>query len=306
MPEVARQVAVLRHLADRFAEATSQAFVFYGLDSVSWAAPLTKECGERLLCPQGGCGQCSACGLIARGRHPDLLVYGAPYRALRADEAREVIKEAHISAYLGPSRLVVVLGAHLLEEAGVMLLKTAEEPPVQTRMVFVAEYLAPHLATLWSRCVRVPVQTADAAAAAPDWEHVAELAERLRLVLGGARVEASELAETLERSVATERQRLEDALSAYGESAQVNHGREVAEEALRLVLLRGLRQARSMALHGLGSKGAASAEGTRLVRTYLSVAAAIEDLMRELPRNPNARWQLGALAWRISSINVEP
>ncbi|HUY86573.1 MAG TPA: hypothetical protein VMU77_05625 [Acidimicrobiales bacterium] len=108
-----------------------------------------------LLCKDGGCGICSDCIAVARGRHPDLVSPDRSGAAITVDQARAV---AGISVRMPvqSSRMVIILpDFHLVDEAAPALLKTLEEPPATTVFIVLADVVTPRLVTVASRCVEV-------------------------------------------------------------------------------------------------------------------------------------------------------
>lgn len=109
-----------------------------------------------LLCPDGGCGQCNTCRRVLAGTHPDLVVVERTGASLDVDEARTIVARAHRRPLEASRQVLMVTDVHLAGKAAPALLKTVEEPPPSTVFVLVADDTPPSLATIISRCVRVP------------------------------------------------------------------------------------------------------------------------------------------------------
>jgi DNA polymerase-3 subunit delta' len=110
-----------------------------------------------LLCPNGGCGACRDCRLVAAGEHPDVVVHVPAGASLRRDEAEEIIRLAVRSPVEGRRKVLVLHEMHKISVIAPMLLKTIEEPPESTVFVVLADFVPPELVTIASRCVTIEV-----------------------------------------------------------------------------------------------------------------------------------------------------
>ena len=109
-----------------------------------------------LLCPDGGCGQCNTCRRALAGTHPDLVVVERSGASLDVDEARTIVTRAQRRPLEAARQVLMVTDVHLATKAAPALLKTVEEPPPATVFVLLADELPSTLATIASRCVKVP------------------------------------------------------------------------------------------------------------------------------------------------------
>ncbi len=109
-----------------------------------------------LLCPDGGCGVCNSCRRALAGTHPDLVTLERTGAALDVDDAREIAARAQRRPLESFRQVLLVPDVHLAARAVPALLKTVEEPPPSTVFVLLADDLPPAVATLVSRCVRIP------------------------------------------------------------------------------------------------------------------------------------------------------
>lgn len=126
------------------------------------------------------CGDCRSCKMLANGGHPDAhllsrdghlglaahhslhaekgLSFWAPKptsmrRDIAVDAARSLIEKLSTVAHLGGNRVVVIEPAsELSTSAANALLKTIEEPPAKTYLLFVAEFAQSLVPTIRSRC----------------------------------------------------------------------------------------------------------------------------------------------------------
>lgn len=112
-----------------------------------------------LLCEaepaQRPCGTCRSCVQVAAGGHPNLLRL-APQedkRDIAIEDIRDTVARLHLSSHYGQAKIALVDPADALNVNGVnALLKTVEEPPPRTHVVFVAELWRTLPPTLRSRC----------------------------------------------------------------------------------------------------------------------------------------------------------
>ena len=109
-----------------------------------------------LLCPDGGCGRCNTCRRALAGTHPDLVMVERSGASLEVDEARSIVTRAQRRPLEAARQVLMVSDVHLATRAAPALLKTVEEPPPATVFVLLADELVPALATIASRCVKVP------------------------------------------------------------------------------------------------------------------------------------------------------
>jgi DNA polymerase III subunit delta' len=109
-----------------------------------------------LLCPNGGCGRCNTCRRTLAGTHPDLVMVERSGASLDVDEARSIVARAQRRPLEASRQVLMVTDVHLADRAAPALLKTVEEPPPATVFVLLADDLPPSLATIASRCVKIP------------------------------------------------------------------------------------------------------------------------------------------------------
>jgi DNA polymerase-3 subunit delta' len=115
------------------------------------------------------CGACAACGKIARGIHPDVIVIEpGETGATKIEQVREVIDRAQYRPFEGRRRVVVIDEADaMVPPAQNALLKTLEEPPSASVFILVSSVPDMLLETVRSRCPRLrfaPLLPADVAA----------------------------------------------------------------------------------------------------------------------------------------------
>ena len=128
-----------------------------------------------LLCrsplPEGICGTCKTCSLMATGAHGDLrtLAPTEPGKAIGIDSVRQAITFVAGTAGLGQRKVLIVNPAEAMTTAAFnAFLKCLEEPTANTYIILVAARGQPLPATIRSRCQRW-VMPAPSAEEARDW-----------------------------------------------------------------------------------------------------------------------------------------
>lgn len=132
--------------------------------------------------PALGCGRCASCHLVATRAHPDLLLVlpgtlrvqlewtedddyikpkaeAKPSREIKVDQVRRAIAWAQQTSGRGRSKVLVLHPADAMNTvAANALLKTLEEPPGRLRLLLTSADPERLLATVRSRCQRLPLQ----------------------------------------------------------------------------------------------------------------------------------------------------
>ncbi len=173
------------------------AYLFEGPDGAG-ALAAARGFAAALLCPTGGCGECSTCRRALAATHPDLVVLERSGASILVDEAREITRLALRSPMEGGRKVLVLTDFHAVEEAAPALLKTIEEPPASAVFCILADQITPELVTIASRCVRVdfPPLAAEVIAAALVAEGVAsEVAADAAQLAAGSIARARTIAE---------------------------------------------------------------------------------------------------------------
>jgi len=116
---------------------------------------------QACLCPQQGCGRCSACRRVAAGQHPDChLLAPTPPRenprgtpSLRIEQIRELEHWAALAPLEGRRKVFVLDEAERMTlPTAQALLKTLEEPPPRTLLALIVANPRALPPTVLSRC----------------------------------------------------------------------------------------------------------------------------------------------------------
>jgi DNA polymerase-3 subunit delta' len=126
-----------------------------------------------LLCRDGGCGKCAACGKAERLTHPDLHLIIPDGQHVKIEQIREVERLAALAPYEGRMKVFIIDDAERMTlPTANALLKTLEEPPDRTLLILIVSHIRALPATVLSRCQVVRFNPL------PEDDAVALLAER--------------------------------------------------------------------------------------------------------------------------------
>ena len=107
--------------------------------------------------PEGACGRCKGCMLLAARTHPDhyILEPEEADKAIRVDQVRELVGFVSQTAQLGGRKVVLLEPAEAMNlNAANALLKSLEEPAGDTVLLLVSHQPSRLLPTIKSRCVQ--------------------------------------------------------------------------------------------------------------------------------------------------------
>ncbi|MGH9001255.1 MAG: AAA family ATPase, partial [Acidimicrobiia bacterium] len=122
----------------------------------SGTAEAARRFAAAMVCPDGGCGTCSACRRATSGRHPDVVEVEPEGTFIVVGQIEEVIREASRSPFEAPRKVIVLSEADRMNDtAANKLLKTLEEPPARTHFVLLSDAPDDLIPTVRSRLARV-------------------------------------------------------------------------------------------------------------------------------------------------------
>lgn len=105
------------------------------------------------------CGHCGQCRKIAAANHPDLITIEPDGSLIKINQVRELKKTLAFPPFEARYRVVIIADIHETmhrKEVANSLLKTLEEPPANTVFLLTTEEAVTVLATIASRCQKVP------------------------------------------------------------------------------------------------------------------------------------------------------
>lgn len=144
-----KQVATSNRLA--------HAYLFSGSRGVGKASA-AQVFAAQLLCAAATppCGACSACQKVFAANHPDYFLIDGT-ETITIDRIRELVAKLQFHPLEGKRKVVVIDPADAMTEAAQnALLKTLEEPPLETHFILISHALHKLAATLRSRCQIIP------------------------------------------------------------------------------------------------------------------------------------------------------
>lgn len=136
----------------------SHAYIFNGEDG-SGKNMLAKAFAEALLCEKGemeGCGECHFCKQLASDNNPDFvrLTHEKPASIGVEDVREQLVEDVLIKPYNGKYKVYVIDEAEKMTvQAQNAILKTIEEPPAYSVIIFLTNNVEIFLPTIVSRCI---------------------------------------------------------------------------------------------------------------------------------------------------------
>lgn len=133
--------------------------------------PVPHDAGSGLAESLVACGTCTNCLKCGAGNHPDILKIEVEEgsKNIKIDQIRWLSEFVIRSSHSGGAKVAIIADAHLLNaNAANALLKTLEEPNDNTHVILVSDHPGRLVATIRSRCQKLPFQ-APCAEIATSW-----------------------------------------------------------------------------------------------------------------------------------------
>jgi len=133
-----------------------QSLLFYGEEAVG-KKTIALAFAKALLCQVeqktwNGCGHCQNCSRFDKGLHPDFLLIEPIDNDVSIETARKAIEFLHYEPQFSSLRILIINEAdRLKEDVQNTLLKTLEEPPHNTLIIFITAFPQRLLTTVLSR-----------------------------------------------------------------------------------------------------------------------------------------------------------
>lgn len=189
-----RPVKVLRRALTSGRVAHS--YLFWGPGGIGKEL-VARRVAEALLCSDStalergsGCGQCPSCVKCRAGEHPDLHLVATSEKSISVKNIRELQQSLAYRAFERGRKVVIIRDAFRITREGVnAILKTVEEPPEGTHLIFLTIHRSQLLDTLVSRCQPIrfdALDTEDVVRVLGDKGMEADEARRMALFSGGS------------------------------------------------------------------------------------------------------------------------
>lgn len=137
----------------------ANSYLFVGPEGVGKAG-LAKHFSKILNCQKNNfmaCGICSSCGKIENLNHPDVhWIISDDSSYIKIEQIRRVSQEINLKPFEGKFKVFIILDAqNLTEEASNSLLKTLEEPPLNSLIILTTSRIKKIFPTIISRCQKI-------------------------------------------------------------------------------------------------------------------------------------------------------
>lgn len=132
----------------------SHAYIIIGPDGIGKSI-LALHMAAVLLCrgEEKPCEKCASCQKITHGNHPDVKTLSLKGKSIGVDEIRNLIDDIYTKPYEGDRKVIIIKAAdHITIQGQNAILKSLEEPALDTTIIMLAENENAILETIKSRC----------------------------------------------------------------------------------------------------------------------------------------------------------
>lgn len=156
--DIVGQAAALEYLKACVSSGkVAPAYIFAGKDGTG-RSTVARAFAKMLNCEKSGvepCDNCPTCARIESGNYPDLywIKLAEEEESIKIDALRAMQERVYLKPFEGRKKVFVIEDAGLMtEEAANCLLKTLEEPPLNSCLILIADAPSRLLPTIVSRC----------------------------------------------------------------------------------------------------------------------------------------------------------
>lgn len=132
-----------------------QAFIFSGEEKLG-KKKAAFEFVKMVFCENkkdAPCQSCQSCILVEKASHPDFIFIAPQKREIQIDQVRDLQKNISLKPVLSKMKMVIINDAHYLNiQAQNCILKTIEEPKIQTIFILISSLPNVLFGTIQSRC----------------------------------------------------------------------------------------------------------------------------------------------------------
>lgn len=98
------------------------------------------------------CEECPACIKFKTGNNPDIKTLNSTKKSIGVEEIRDFFSDVSVKPFISERKIYVIKDAHTMTiQAQNAVLKTVEEPPLYTVIIFISENIEKILPTIRSR-----------------------------------------------------------------------------------------------------------------------------------------------------------
>jgi DNA polymerase-3 subunit delta' len=145
-----RQIKILSQVLKK--KTVSHAYLFVGPKFVG-KTTIARKFAQALLCEsQNACGECKQCKMVNQDTNPDLFTIGSNREELTVDAIRQFCYKISLKSFSAKYKIAIIENAQALKDSAAnAILKTLEEPSLNTVIILISSNLQSILQTIRSR-----------------------------------------------------------------------------------------------------------------------------------------------------------